>query len=350
MRWKAILLGAAVAAALAGCSAKEQAYEEIRPVRTMVVTPGDGTPGAVLSGEVRARREARLGFRIGGKVVERLVELGDVVKPGQALLRLDGQDTGLQLSASKSQYQQTKQDYDRALQLKNQGFVSQAEVDRRKAALDAAESQFKLAGNQGSYTVLKADRAGVVTAIDVEVGQVVAAGQTLVRVAEEGGREVVVSVPESRVEELRRASGLAVTLWAVPGKRYDAKLRELSPDTDPSTRTYSARVAIDNPDDTLRLGMTANVLVPGQRDSRTIRVPLTAIYDRDGQTLVWLVDPKTQRVNTRKVTLAGAQNDAVLVAEGLSGGETVVTAGVHLLHPNQQVRLAASAAKPGAGS
>ncbi|MFC4159996.1 efflux RND transporter periplasmic adaptor subunit [Chitinimonas lacunae] len=352
MRWKAVLPAVAVVTALAACSAKEQPYEEVRPVRTMVVKQGDGSPGATLSGEVRARREARLGFRLGGKVAERMVEVGDRVRPGQALLRLDAQDTSLQLSASRSQYQQTRQDYERAVQLKSQGFVSQAEVDRRRAALDAAEAQFKLAGNQGSYTVLKAERAGVVTAVEAEVGQVVGAGQVLVRVAEDGGREVVVSVPESRVEELRRADKLAVTLWAVPGKRYDARLREMAPDTDPQTRTYTARVSIDNPDEVLRLGMTATVQVPGRSDSRTIRLPLTAIYDRDGQTLVWLVDPKTQRVATRKVTLAGAQNDVVLVAEGLSGGETVVTAGVHLLHPNQQVRLAqapAPAAKP-AGS
>ncbi|QDQ26422.1 efflux RND transporter periplasmic adaptor subunit [Chitinimonas arctica] len=332
----------AIGSALAACGKTEAKYEDVRPVRTTVVQPTGIATGASYSGEVRARRESQLAFRLPGQVLERYVELGQSVKAGQALLRLDARDVVLQQATAKSQFDKARMDFDRAQQLRAQGFVSQAQVDQAKVVFDAAKSQFSLSANQGGYTLLKAERAGIVTALTAEVGQVVAAGTPVIKVAEDGEREVVVSVPESRVEELRKASDLSVVLWATPGKRYQAKLREMAPDTDPITRTYAARITLQNPDEAVRLGMTANVLLPGEQGHAGFTLPLTAIYDQDGQPKVWVVDGKTSRVAARPVQLAGVRNDVVLVAGGLKAGETVVTAGAHLLHANQAVRLAAS--------
>jgi RND family efflux transporter MFP subunit len=342
MKHAPIALAVLAALLLAACGKEPAAYEEIRPVRTVVLKADGSTPGATYSGDVRARRETTMGFRLPGQVVERYVELGQAVKAGQPLMRLDSRDATLQRTAARSQYDKARVDLQRAQALHAKGFVSQSYVDAAKAAFDAAEAQFKIANNQSGYTTLRAERAGIVTALLAEVGQVVAAGQAVLRLAEDGEREVVVSVPEGRVEELRRAKDLKVTLWAAPEKQYDARLREIAPDTDPVTRTYAAKITLLNPDDAVRLGMTAYVLKPGAQTSGTLSLPMTAIVDRDGQPKVWVVDPKTSRVTARPVKLAGALNDTVLVADGVKAGEVVVTAGAHLLHANQKVRLAAS--------
>ncbi|GAB3259313.1 efflux RND transporter periplasmic adaptor subunit [Chitinimonas naiadis] len=335
------LLATAVAV-LSACGKQAAQYEDVRPVRTTVVQPAGIATGSSYSGEVRARRESALGFRLAGQVVERYVEVGQAVKAGQPLMRLDARDVALQQASAKSQFDKARMDLDRAKQLKSQGFVSQANVDQAQVAFDAANSQYKLSSNQGGYTVLKAERAGLVTALNAEVGQVVAAGTPVVKVAEDGEREVAVSIPESRVEELRTARDLRVVLWAAPSKQYVAKLRELAPDTDPVTRTYAARITVQDPDVQVRLGMTANVLLPGSSARDGFTLPLTAIYDQDGQPKVWVVDPASRRVSARAVQLSGARNDVVLVTAGLKTGETVVTAGAHLLHANQAVRLAGS--------
>ena len=330
---------AAMALALAACKEQAPAHVDIRPVKTVVAQASSVALGANYSGEIRARHEVKLGFRVPGKIAQRLVEVGQAVKPGQALLRLDGTDAGLQIAATRSQYEQARLDHERAQQLLSKGFVSQAEVDRRKSQLDALQAQYRLVANQGGYTTLLADRAGVVTAIDAEVGQVVQAGQPVARLAQDGEREVVIAVPESRVSELKEAQQLKVTLWANAGKTYQGKLRELSPDTDPVTRTYAARVVLLDADEAVRLGMTANVSLAAAKSETAVRLPLTAIYDQQGQPQVWLVDSKTQTVSLHKVKLSGAMNDEVLVSGGLRGGELVVTAGVNLLHAGQRVKL-----------
>ncbi|WP_374538765.1 efflux RND transporter periplasmic adaptor subunit [Chitinimonas taiwanensis] len=337
-----LALSMAALAVLAACGKTAQPYEEIRPVRTVVVKPESIATGASYSGEVRARRESQLGFRLSGQILARYVELGDAVKAGQPLLKLDARDVALQQAAAKSQFEKARMDYERARQLRQQGFVSQANVDQAKVAFDAAQAQFKLSSNQDAYTVLKAERAGVITALNAEVGQVVAAGAPLIKLAEDGEREVLVSVPESRVNELRAADGLQVSLWANPDKRYQAKLREIAPDTDPITRTYAARISVLDADEALRLGMTATVRLPEVAGEGGFALPLTAIYDRDGQPKVWVVNPQTKRVSARPLQLLGVRNDVVLVAQGLKAGEIVVTAGAHLLHANQAVRLATS--------
>jgi len=342
-----------------GCGREAPApYEEIRPVRTATVGATDGSVGATYSGELLARYESRLGFQVSGKVLARLVEVGSHVRRGQPLMRLDPAQETLHVAAAtadveaaRSRVAQNRVDLERAEQLLARKFASQAEVDQQRLALAQAEAQLAAAlaqqqirENQRGYTTLAADRDGVVTAISAEAGQVVAPGQAVVTVAADGEREVRISIPESRVEELRRATSLRISVWAQPGRTYAGALRELAPDTDSVTRTYSARITVRDADAALRLGMTASVHAPDVEGRSAIRLPLTAIYDRDGAPRVWVVDGASATVAARAVRLGAVHQDSVLVLGGLEGGETVVTAGAHLLHEGQRVKTAGTPA------
>ncbi|MBL8352369.1 MAG: efflux RND transporter periplasmic adaptor subunit [Burkholderiaceae bacterium] len=350
------LLPAFAAALLAtGCAREaEPRREETRPVRTEVVGARAGSVDATYSGAVLARHEARLGFQVSGRIVARLVELGSPVRRGQPLMRLDPAQETLHLAAAaadvdaaRHRVEQNRIDLQRTEQLLARRFASPAEVDQQRLALAESESQLRAAlaqqqikANQRGYTELVADRDGVVSALGAEVGQVVAAGQQVLTLAADGEREVQVSVPESRVDELRRARSLQVTLWALPGRSWRGALRELAPDTDSVTRTYSARISIREPDDAMRLGMTASVRVADVDGDSAIRLPLAAIHDRGGQPQVWVLDAASATVQPRPVTLGAAQNEQVIVSMGLQEGETVVTAGVHMLVPGQKVKTA----------
>lgn len=323
-------------------------------MRTVVAGRTAGSVGATYSGEIRARYESQLGFRTAGKIVARMVEVGSHVKRGQPLFQLDPTQETLQVAAAgaeadaaRSRVAQARVDVKRTEQLLAQNFASQAELDQQRLALNQAEAQLRSAqarqqlnANMRGFTTLVADRDGVVSAINAEAGQVVSAGQTIATVAADGEREVSISIPESRVDELRKAPTLTITVWAQPDKSWTGKLRELAPDADSVTRTYSARISIQEAVPELRLGMTASVIAPDVDGSGVVRVPLTAIVDHDRGRQVWVVDPKTSRVIAREVKLGAAQNDSVIVVEGLAGGETVVTAGVHMLQPGQQVKVA----------
>ncbi|GAA0847400.1 efflux RND transporter periplasmic adaptor subunit [Cupriavidus pauculus] len=350
----------AAASLLAACTEKPASEpSDVRPVRTVVVGRSNGTIGANYSGEIRARYESQLGFRTAGKIVARMVEVGSHVKRGQPLLQLDPTQEALQVAAAgadadaaRSRVAQARVDVKRTEQLLAQNFASQAELDQQRLVLSQAEAQLRSAqarqqlnANMRGFTTLVADRDGVVSAINAEAGQVVAAGQSIVTVAADGEREVSISVPESRVDELRKAQRLTITVWAHPEKSWNGKLRELAPDADSVTRTYSARISILDADadadpSLLRLGMTASVMVPDTDGSAALRVPLTAVVDHERSRQVWVVDPKTSRVSAREVKLGAAQNDSVMVVSGLTAGETVVSAGVHMLQPGQQVKVA----------
>ncbi|KAB0603812.1 efflux RND transporter periplasmic adaptor subunit [Cupriavidus pauculus] len=356
----AVLTIIAAASLLAACTEKPASEpSDVRPVRTVVVGRSNGTIGANYSGEIRARYESQLGFRTAGKIVARMVEVGSHVKRGQPLLQLDPTQEALQVAAAgadadaaRSRVAQARVDVKRTEQLLAQNFASQAELDQQRLVLSQAEAQLRSAqarqqlnANMRGFTTLVADRDGVVSAINAEAGQVVAAGQSIVTVAADGEREVSISVPESRVDELRKAQRLTITVWAHPEKSWNGKLRELAPDADSVTRTYSARISILDADadadpSLLRLGMTASVMVPDTDGSAALRVPLTAVVDHERSRQVWVVDPKTSRVSAREVKLGAAQNDSVMVVSGLTAGETVVSAGVHMLQPGQQVKVA----------
>ncbi len=345
------------ALALAGCDKPAPRAEEVRPVRAIVLAAGDGGERIEFSGDVRPRYESRLGFRVGGKIVERKVDVGANVKDGQVLMRLDPQDLRLAeaqaratLRAAETERDLAQADYKRHQNLRAQNFVSQAVLDAKQAALraaqanvDAARAGFRGQSNQAGYANLESDADGVVTAVDAEVGQVVAAGAPVVRVARTDEKEVVIGIPEDRVEQLRKATAVSVRLWANRAESIPGKIREVSPVADPATRTYTVKVSIPARAET-RLGMTATVEIAtsGAGTADTLRVPLSALVQDKGATSVWVVEKERSAdavVQLRRVQVAGQSGNEILLAGGVQPGQTVVTAGVHLLKPGQKVRI-----------
>ena len=326
----------------------------VLPVHVVKVGLSQDTSSLSLPGDVRPRTETIIGFRVAGKLIERKVEVGTNVKRGDVLARLDPQDlslrtqaVGAQSAAAQTELSQQVAELERFQSLLKQGFISQAEFDRRKNTVDIARSRVTEVGsaqrssrNQLDYAVIRADEAGVVTAVEAERGQVVAAGQPVVRIAQAGPKEIAVTVAESRLAALQGATDLTITLSALPGKSYKGTLREVSPVADPATRTYAARITVSDADDAMRLGMTARVNVRG--DAKPVLVlPLSALYRNADKTAVWTVDPASSGVQLVNVTVASVQEDQVIISQGLKGGEMVVTAGVQKLKPGQKVRVVA---------
>ncbi len=348
-----------VSVALTACSRQAAAPEPVRAVRTVVVGSGVLIGTNEFSGEVRARVESRLGFRVGGKIVRRLVDLGQPVRAGQALAQLDAQDLRLgqeaaraALFAAQVNYDQNVADYKRFKELRSQGFISAAELERRESGVKAAEASLQQAraqssvqGNQASYASLEADAAGVITGVDAEVGQVVGAGTPVVRLAHDGPRDVVFSVPEDRAAWLRGLLGKQGVLTIKPWGRQQtlrATVREASAAVDPVTRTFTVKADIGQAD--LTLGQTVAVVVESERTAGALRVPLTALLEKAGQTSVWVLDTQAMTVQLQPVTVGVVGPDSVTVTSGLRSGQEVVTAGVHVLMPGQHVRRYGAAA------
>ncbi|MCA1246618.1 efflux RND transporter periplasmic adaptor subunit [Massilia sp. MS-15] len=345
-----------VLALLSGCGERAPQPQEVRPVRAIKLAAGGAAERVEFSGDVRPRYESRLGFRVGGKIIERKVEVGSVVRMGQVLVRLDPQDLRLaetearaSLRAAETERDLARADYQRHQQLRAQNFVSQAVLDAKRAALGAAQARVEAAraglrgqSNQAGYASLASDTDGVVTAVDAEVGQVVAAGTPVVRVARTDEKEVVIGIPEDRVDALRQAGAVEVRLWARPGAALAGTIREVAPVADPATRTYAVKVALP-PGADVRLGMSATVAIaaPAARPD-ALRVPLSALVQDKGATSVWVVEGKDGGVRTvqlRPVQVAGQAGNDILLQGGVQAGQTVVTAGVHLLQPGQKVRI-----------
>ncbi|AOY00565.1 efflux RND transporter periplasmic adaptor subunit [Jeongeupia sp. USM3] len=356
-----------LALALAACKDEARPQEEVRPVRVVTAGADAALPGAELTGTVRAHVETPLGFRIGGKLVERRVDIGAVVKKGDVIARIDPQDAALsaaaadaQAASARAQLAKVKMDYERSLALFAQKFVSQAEVDTRKTALDAAtetlrqaDAQKQLAHNQAGYATLLADADGAVTRVSAEPGQVVSAGTPVVTLARDGVREVGLDVPENLHGKVRLGDKVKIRLWALPGKEFNGRVSEISAAADPASRTYAARVVFDEHVPQLGLGMTASVrlaapdtAVPGGQ----VRLPLTALFGETGKQQVWRLDAKAGRVHALPVRVLTVTDTAVLVS-GVKPGEVIVTAGVHLLREGQPVKpLATRPAMQGAGT
>jgi RND family efflux transporter MFP subunit len=338
--------------AVAACSQQPPSGEDVRPVRGLTVRPLSATTAAELAGEVRPRVETRMGFQVAGRIARRLVEVGQAVQPGQTLATLDPADYQLGLAAARAQVaaaqvdrDQQRLDYKRFEELARQGFISGADLERRKASLDGAEARYAQAaaqadvsGNQAAYSTLRATVAGVVTALDAEAGQVVSAGQSVVRVARTDEKEVLVSIPEGQLEALRRISDVRVRLWA-GDRALRGKVREIAPMADPSTRTYSARITLIDAPSSVALGMSANVTFVAPVAASVITLPLQALFKEGDATYVWLVDRRAMTVQRSPITLANVSGNDVVVGSGVAPGDTVVTAGVHLLKPGQKVRL-----------
>ena len=323
-----------------------------RPVRTMLAGMSTLADVNYLPGEVRPRYEQRYGFRVPGKIARRLVDVGQEVKAGQVLAILDSADVLPAINAQAAQVEVARTDLSlqqselkRQKELRDKGFVSGAALERQAAATEAADARVKAARSQLAnaqnglaFQTLKADRDGVVVAVDAEAGSVVAAGQSVVRVAQLGEKELLVNVPERAVALMKQATGFVAHLDAVPGKLYRAKLRELSPAADAASRTYTARLSITNADDALKLGMSATVRLD-LAATQAIVVPNTALYTRDSTPRVWVVDRASETVRAVDVKLGESTTDGVVVTAGLKPGDIVVTAGANLLLAGQKVRL-----------
>jgi RND family efflux transporter MFP subunit len=355
--------------ALAACSKTEPAPEPVRAVRTVTVSSQTAGGAYEYAGEVKARTESRLSFRVSGKMLKRFVDLGDTVKAGQVLAQLDAQDLRLgqdaaraAVAAAQASYEQNAADFKRYKELNDKGFIGPAELERRdmalktsKAQLDQAKAQSNVQGNQAAYASLVADAAGVITGVDLEPGMVVSAGTSVVRLAHDGPRDVVFAVPEDKVGLVKALAAqpgrFKVRLWGATTDPLPATIREISAAADPMTRTFLIKADIGKAAvDGARLGQTATVSMELPQTTGVTKLPLSALREEQGRSAVWLVDRDSMRVKSQDVKLAGADgNDAVITA-GLSPGQIVVTAGVHVLNPGQKVKFYVDPGAPAASA
>lgn len=334
-------------AVLAACSEPPPPPAPPKVVRTLTVAANDVAGSRTYAGEVHARYETTLGFRIPGKLTARLVDAGASVAAGQPLARIDASDYALQARQADAQRQLAEAEAKRYRDLKSRNFVSQSALDSRETSLQAAEAQASLARNQIGYTTLTADRAGVIAAVQAEPGQVLGAGQPVFRVAYDGEREIAIAIPEAEVARFKPGMAAQINLWAqgdgAEQKPLPGRIREIAAMADPATRTYAARVSLGETPAKLPLGLSATVRFPsGEAGAKAIRLPLTAIFQQGNQPAVWIIG-KEQTVSLRPIQIATLRDDGALVATGLSGGEVIVAAGVHRLTAGEKVRLAEAA-------
>jgi RND family efflux transporter MFP subunit len=346
-------LAAASLVLLGACSKPAPKAEDIRPVRAIVLNADNVAINAEFPGEVRPRVESRLGFRVGGKITSRKVDVGTVVKRGQVLMQLDPLDLQLSeaqalaaLRAAETNRDLAKAELKRYQELRVKNFVSQAVIDAKisgwkaaQASVDAAQAAYRGQSNQSAYATLVADVDGVVTTVDAEVGQVVAPGTPVVRVAKAGEKEIVIGIPEDKVETLREVADVSVRMWANPSVVIPGKIREISPVADVLTRTYAVRVSMPAAGADVRLGMTALVQFSARSALPLIRVPLTALYYEKAATSVWLVENGAVRLTP--VQVGPSSGNDILLTAGVTPGQTVVTAGVNLLKNGQKVKILA---------
>ena len=346
-----------LASLTAGCSRDEAPVNAARPVVVEAPQPLGAAGGVeAFPGSVHARVEADLSFRVPGKILERKIDMGARVTRGTVLAVLDPEDAQLNLDAARASVKAAEADAwlaqeeeRRYTDLKARGHVGQSAVDSRtnttklaQARLQQARSQLNLAQNQSSYTKLTADGAGVVTQVLAETGNVVSAGQPVVRFAADGEREVHIDVPEGRVDSFSKAAQIAVEIYSQPGKRYAGKLREINPQANPGTRTHDARVTVLEPDAAVQLGATATVMLVDAGDSKTFRLPATALgtVDKD-HAAVWSVVAGADGASTVKrvpVQVVQYLDGVVIVAGALTPQDRLVTAGVHLLIEGMPVK------------
>lgn len=349
----ATVLALAASVFLTGCSREEQsAAPQVRPVRTIVAESRAGGQGVSLTGHIEAKNEASYAFRIGGRIVDRLVNVGDSVAPGQVLARLDPQNeqnvlrsAQAAVNAAQSQVSLTRNAYDRQRQLLERGFTPRSQYEQAEqaykaaqSALDDASAQLKIAQDRLDFTELKADAAGTVTARRAEPSEVVQAGQPIVQVARQDGRDAVFDVPAQLLRTLPADPEVTVTLTDAPAVRAVGHVREVAPQADPVTRTFAVRVGLVDPPPAMRLGST----VTGRVDidsGPVIEIPATALTRVGDAPAVWLVDPASETVALHNIEVLRFTPSSVVVYEGLKPGDIVVTAGVQALHPGQKVRL-----------
>ena len=345
--WPAVFL-----AALAGCSEPASPPPAVRAVRTEIVALQPVHPAVTYAGEVRPRFESILGFRVAGKIAARHVNVGDSVHEGQGLLVLDKQDLSLSGAASRAtadaqaaQLRVEKADLDRFAQLAAKGFLSKAEYERQRMRYEASAAQLKalqavarVSGNQADYGTLTADADGTITSLEAEVGQVVAAGQGVVRLAHAGSLEVAVQIPEGAVGRVTVGQRAEVRLWKDTTTLVAGEVREVASSADPATRTFAVRIAVPAPPEGMRAGMTASVRLHESAPGERMLIPLTALVAQDGRAGVWVYAPAGS-VAFRAITISGMEGNALVIESGLAPGDRIVTAGAPLLRDGQPVRL-----------
>ena len=346
-----VLLAAFVA--LSGCSSEAKTPEAPRPV--LVAHPGGGSDAALTAyaGEIRAREESPLSFRVGGKLVRREVDVGAHVRKGDLLAVLDVGDLAAQqraaqaqLTAAQAEFARAKADQARFAKLAGQQLVSRSTLDAQNAAATAAQGQVNaaranldFASNQAAYTQLRAPHDGMIASRAAEAGQVVGAGQTIFTIAADGGREVAIALPEARIREFQVGQPVAVELWSAPGQRLPGTIREIAPAADPQARTYAARVNLaGDAAKAVDLGQSARVYVQESGARAALTVPLSAIQrGANDATAVWVVDPATSKLRLAPVQLGAFGESAAPVLTGLKPDAWIVTAGGHLLREGQAV-------------
>jgi RND family efflux transporter MFP subunit len=334
---------------ISACSPAPDTQAPVRAVKVITVSDSILSLESEFAAEVKARIESRLGFRIPGKLIARHVELGQRVKAGQLLAEIDGQDFKLSADSARAQVNaaQTNRDlaaadFKRYKELRDKEFISGAELERRETTLKSAQAQLEQAQaqlsaqlNQVNYSKLYADKSGVVTGLDVEVGQVVSAGTPILRLAQDGMRDVVFAVPEDRVGSVKSAQPVRIKLWG-RDEFIVAKVQEIAASADPVTRTFLVKAELN--DMKIPLGSTATVYLKNEvADQKSLTLPTTAVRQEAGKSSVWIVDPASMTVKSHEIQITGVNNNSVIVSGGLTPGQQIVTAGIHVLSPGQKV-------------
>ena len=347
-----ILWTALIVAAVTGCDKPAPPTTQARPVRAVTVERLAEGETVSLTGHVRAKDQASLAFRLDGRMIERPVNVGDVLKAGQVVAKLDPQiqQNGLNtaqanLASVEALLVQARLTLGRQQQLVKDGWTSRANFDEARqkfetiqAQVDAAQAQVRTAQEQLSYTVLTADASGAVTAKGAEPGEVVHAGQMIVQLARQGGRDAIFDVPEQLIRTGPRDPLVQIALTNDPTLRASGRVREVAPEADATTRTWQVKVGIIDPPEGMELGSTVTGRIklaapPG------VEIPASALTEANGNPAVWVVDPQSQTVSLRSVDVSRYDPATVVISQGLETGEVVVTAGVQVLRPGQKVRL-----------
>ncbi|MET0746664.1 MAG: efflux RND transporter periplasmic adaptor subunit [Rhizobium sp.] len=360
----------ATVAIISGCSEKQAENKPvIRPVKVVEIARGDATRALDYSGSVQARTNMNLGFRISGKIVDRRVDIGQRVKPGDVLARVDATDYALSvkraeadLLSAEKQMQTATLTRDRAQNLfdknvspKSQLEQAQLTYDQAAATRDSASSALDEAKNQVAYAELRSDLNGIVTAVNADVGQVVSSGTPVITVAVDGEKEVAIAVPETDIGQFNVGKAVKARFWSNDALTLAGRVREVSGSADAQSRTFAVRVSLPA-DPHVLLGMTSTIEATADNGAAYVSVPLSALAEKDGRKIVWLVDRGAATVHARDVKLADFSNDGVRVAEGLKAGDLVVAAGTQFMSENLQVKLPdgsgeqAAAIKPADGA
>jgi len=335
-----------------GCQKAEEPTLPPRPALVVIAgsEANDGHTEIVLVGEVKSRYESNQSFRISGKIISRTAEVGDVVKKGQVLARIDATDSKLNTQAARADIASAQANYDlakaeveRQRLLLAKKFISKSALDMQEAQLKTtaarlqqAKAQAAISSNQSRYTALVADRDGVITQIKAEPGQVVEPGESIVQVVDQNQMEVLVALPESRLDDVKVNDMVEIKLWAKQEKLYQGKVREMTPAASEQTRAFDMRVAILDAGADVKLGMTAGVkLAPEVAD--TIIIPSAALTELDGKTIVWVIDDNGI-ANPREVIAGQFTEYGVPITSGLARSEMIAIAGVHTLIKGQKVK------------